>query len=244
LIRIERRRPRSLLRELPDGWAQTCITGPPAEESWRIAGLTAVLRELHRVIRPDGTLLWNIERPQPLPLRSLVGRFLIYGWVVRQSPLASSNGHLLFAKAGSGSYCYWKPDVKPVWALRSREAGCGAPCRVWWQRRAACVIASPRDDSADRRSERMLERLLLAATARTACAACGTPFSYRPRGCGAPSASGAPGLAGCGHLDPRGRCLVIDPYRQPRSPLAAIAARHGRSYLGIQAPASETRERQ
>jgi hypothetical protein len=220
VIRIERSDPLSLLRELPGGWAQSVITGPPdyAYFDDHAEALFEVLVELARVTRTDATLLWNVERDQPLPLRELAWEFLFAGWHLQKSEMAARNGHLLFAKRPR---FHWQPDRQPrpsrITAVQTR--------RPW------CIPAQ--DDTARQR----LERLLLAATSRSACGACGTP---RTRG----AVSGRPGVAArCGHRDPQGRCLVIDPFHLPGSPLAALAVSHGRSYLGLLAPLRAVPER-
>jgi hypothetical protein len=212
VIRIERDDPLLVLRELPDGWAQCVITGPPdgvdTDDGYAHASLIAVVGELGRITRPDGTLLWNIERPQPRPLRTLVYAFAMAGgWQLRKSELASRCGYLLFSKQ---PHIYWQPQ---------RTLPPSHPVSLRAGRRAWCV---PGPGSLARQR---LERLLLAATSRRACGACGAPRARRAR----------PGLvAPCGHLHAQGRCLVIDPFQMPGSVLAGVAVAHGRSYLGIQ----------
>jgi hypothetical protein len=66
--RIEHAYPLQLLSQLPGGWAQTCITTPPAIQlrddrvcESSLGYLLAVLGQVHRVLRPDGTLWLNLR---------------------------------------------------------------------------------------------------------------------------------------------------------------------------------------
>lgn len=213
-IRIERDDPLQLLRDLPGGWAQSIITRPPAPTSENgppaQSALLAVVSELARVSRPDATLLWSIEPPQPMPLRRLALAFtLASGWQLQKNELASRSGYLLFAKQ---SRFHWQPaPAQPP--LRLRTAGA---------RRAWCI---PAQQDATRQQ---LERLLLAATTRVACGACGAPWTR-----GAVRARDGMPMR-CGHRNPHGHSLVIDPFHTPTSLLSALAISHGRGYLGIQ----------
>jgi hypothetical protein len=211
VIRIERTDPLGLLRELPDGWAQSVITGPAHRVGLAAADELPVIFELARVTRPDATLLWDIDCEQQVPLRRLVLAFALAGWQLQKSELACRCGHLLFAKQPG---FYWRPAREPR-PLAVRAAG---------GRRPWCIPAQ------DEPCRRRLERLLLAATTRSACGACGAP---RPR----PPRAARPGIpAACGHLDRQGRCLLIDPFHMPASPMAGVAVTHGRSYLGVLRP--------
>jgi DNA methylase len=71
--RVEHAPPIPLLRELPEGWAQSCVTAPPGWGSKEgflgleptpagyILHLVAVLRAVRRVLRADGTLWLNLR---------------------------------------------------------------------------------------------------------------------------------------------------------------------------------------
>ncbi len=59
-FRIEQTDPLTLLSELPDQWAQTCVTSPRRDAP--IPYLLAVLDEVHRVLRDDGTLWLALTR--------------------------------------------------------------------------------------------------------------------------------------------------------------------------------------
>lgn len=59
-FRVEHADPLTLLRELPDDWAQACVTTP--RRDLPIHYLLAVLDELHRVLRHDGTLWLSFTR--------------------------------------------------------------------------------------------------------------------------------------------------------------------------------------
>lgn len=222
MIRIERDDPLRLLGQLPAGWAQTVITGPPSNPAGsghtrHEAELLKVVGELARVSRPNGTLLWNTAPEQPLPLRQLTWVFLLAGgWHLRKSDLAARCGYLLFSKQPQ---YHWQPQ-RPVRPLRVRTAGA---------RRAWCIPAE------DDRQRLRLQRLLLAATTQIACGACGAPWSRTTQR----ARRGVP--MRCGHQNPHGRCLVIDPFHVPDSPLPGIALAQRRSYLGILANPVEVR---
>lgn len=191
--------------------------------------MLAVIAEVHRVTRPDATLLWNVERPQPLPLRELVRSFALEGWQQQHSPIASAAGYLLFAKQAR---FHWQPPAA-FRRVRTRRAVSLSTGAVWWVRRPSCI---PADGRRGAEGWGRLERLMLAASTRTACGTCG-----QPRPTDRDAAGRGAVRAACGHINPDGRCLIIDPYHQPGSRLARIAVRHGRSFLGIQS-AAERRE--
>ena len=238
MIRIEHQQRLALLEELPEDWVQATITGPPraaCECKGERLEMLAVLGQLHRITRPDGTLLWDINVAQPQPLRRLVLSFTILGWSLQHSPIAAAAGYLLFTKQQTGSY--WHPHTPNVrlTAAGRRPSACPRPT-LGRARRPWCIPASGWPS----RQQRRLEWVLLAATGPCACGACGTPWVCS----GSRRHEHGPLLSpGCMHRNPAGRCLVLDPYHQPDSPLAMTAVRYGRSYLGIQPPAEEDESR-
>ena len=59
-FRIEQADPLALMQELPDEWAQTCVTSPRRDAP--VPYLLAVLDQVHRVLRHDGTLWLALTR--------------------------------------------------------------------------------------------------------------------------------------------------------------------------------------
>jgi DNA modification methylase len=76
--RIENATPLAVLRELPDGLAQTCVTSPPQWTRWQQTGgddraasrelyvrrMVEVMREVRRVLRADGTAWVKLAEPR------------------------------------------------------------------------------------------------------------------------------------------------------------------------------------
>jgi hypothetical protein len=62
--RIEEADSLTLMRELPDAWAQTCLTRPPSTQAPEVT--LEVLSEVHRVLREDGTLWLLLHPGEPL----------------------------------------------------------------------------------------------------------------------------------------------------------------------------------
>lgn len=209
--RIEHADPLAILRELPDRWAQTCVTNPPP-------GLRdhtlAVLGEVHRVLRADGTL-WLLH-----PERSLPAELVERGWqpqpVVWAGLLTRGRTRLWLLTKGPGYFCetgaiHEYARLRNTARLGERPA-CGECC-PWQEQREL----HPR-----------LRRLcILAGTSPLACGACGTPWQRYSQRDGR--------RAACAHNAPGGRCLVLDPFcRSPQT--GFVAARLGRSFLGITDP--------
>ena len=65
---------------------------------------------------------------------------------------------------------------------------------------------------------------VIAATARVACGACGTPYM---------GGVSSERRAACAHHNPCGRCLVLDPFYDPAHGTLDVARQTGRSFLGI-----------
>ncbi len=210
--RVEYADPLAVLRELPDGWAQSCVTTPPRRLLDDRA--LAVLGEVHRVLREDGTL-WLLHTPRVLP-----AALLKQGWeahpVPWYTPLAHPRAGLLLLTKQPRYFCetgavHEYARLRRPACLAGRAEGCeGCP----WQ--------------ADREPHLRLRRLcVLAGSAPVACGACGAPWRRAPQG-------GAR-RPGCQHNDPRGRCLILDPFcRSPHT--ALLTSRYGRSFLGIADP--------
>ncbi len=217
--RIERADPLALLRELPGEWAQSCVTSPPRAGDY--AETLAVLAELHRVLRADGTLWLLCGAVQPL-LRPLCEQ----GWRPQpppewSRPLASGRDTSIRLLLLTKERRYFHDE--------HTLAACGLPhispsVGVARQRRRA---EGCRSGSAQRLA--LLGRCVLAGSSPLACGICGAPYRRTQPG------ESAPGLRRptCAHNDPGGHCLVLDPFYHPSGGVAELAHRHGRSFLGI-----------
>jgi hypothetical protein len=215
-LRVEHADALSLLRELPDGWAQTCIASPPPSGAPTRA--LAILQEVHRVLREDGTL-WLVGADEQLAtdLRTA-------GYRPQQTP--SWSAHLISVRDPRGL------------SLLSKREGCFRDARTF----AACLrpCSLPRGRGRPRQPECREERerayrwtlvrcCILTGTSRLACGVCGAPYRRTAPG---ESTAGAR-RATCPHTNRAGRCLVLDPFYRPALPTAAAALRTGRSFLGI-----------
>lgn len=211
--RIEHADALAILRELPENWAQACITSPPYETTTKT--LEAVLAEVHRVLRLDGTLWLYAQRlPVEAPaLRECGFHPQEAPWWA--APLATSGIRVLMACKRERFFCD-PPSLNP---RRPRHFSCtSSTCRQ--PRCAAPAECVPEANS------QLVRRLLLASTSPKACGVCGAPYRR----------TDTPGqrCASCAHRDASGRCLVIDPFHERGISLVGeIAHRHGRSFLGI-----------
>jgi hypothetical protein len=209
--RIEHADPLAILRELPNTWAQTCVTNPPRRGPHDHT--LAVLGEAHRVLRADGTL-WLLH-----PERSLPSELVEHGWqphpVAWAGPLTRERTRLWLLTKQPG-YFSETGAIHEYARLRT-------PARLG--ERPACCGSCPWQEQ--RELHPRLRRLcILAGTAPLACGACGTPWQRDPK---------RGRRATCAHNAPGGRCLVLDPFcRSPQT--ALVAARLGRSFLGITDP--------
>jgi hypothetical protein len=225
--RIEQADALALLRELPDGWAQTCVTRPPgAGDHDRTL---AILTEVRRVLRDDGTL-WVLLAPDQLPLAT---ELRAEGWTQHLAPTWTA------PFAGERA-----PVMRPVLFTRQRRyfydahtigARDGSPsrCCVGASRQArraqSCLPAREHEHCLQ-----LIKRCILAGSSLLACGECGAPYR-----CARPGES-APGTRRptCPHNNPGGCCLVLDPfYELAGIPTAEAALCTGRSFLGITDPA-------
>ncbi len=216
--RVEHADPLSLLRELPDNWVQTCVTSPPADAD---SQALAVLGEVHRVLREDGTLwlLLGRDEPslaelreqgwtcQPLPLW---GTSLVHGWCPPRRLLLLTTGH---------QYFYEDHALEGHIGPQSRL--CLSTSRQT-RRVQGCAFAP------ERRLQ-LVKRCILVGSSLLSCGVCGAPYrrarpSERVGGIRRPT---------CRHNDPEGSCLVLDPFCGPGALTAEAARRTGRNFLGI-----------
>jgi hypothetical protein len=216
-FRIEHADPLALLGELPDSWAQTCFTNPPRDLP--VPYLLAVLDEVYRVLRPDGTLwlaltrggntqeIWRAVQDtpwlRPLPATTTPRRMLL---------LAKQPEFLFKPKRPA-------PSIVTQPTVQQPGRGCHA-CRV--PRRAWCV---PSPAAAGVPAREVIDWCLSASTVPCACEVCGAP-------CRPLALCGERWRSACAHKGGRGRCLVIDPFCATAE-VGIVAVRRGRHYLGI-----------
>jgi hypothetical protein len=224
-FRIEQTDPLTLLRELPDDWAQTCITAPRRDAP--VHYLLAVLDELHRVLRHDGTLWLALTRGGNS--HEFAQAVKDTRWVSPRTTSAIPRGVLLLTKQSDFLFKPPPPIVGvgapqsptcPYYPCAQRPGrgcrSCPAPRRGW------CV---PSPGAAGIPPREVIEWCILASTVACACEVCGTP-SRRSVCCREKWRST------CTHKGGRGRCLVIDPFCAAGD-TGMVAVRRGRQYLGI-----------
>jgi hypothetical protein len=219
--RIERSDGLTVLRELPSGWAQSCVTKPSRDLP--AARLLAVLEETRRVLRSDGTL-WLTLPPggaSPAVLHGLEDA----GWLTagRHASQRVPRGVLLFTK--QPEYLLHPRPPLPSSAKRRfgpldrGYEGCSST------RRAFCVAAPGVAGVPERE---VIEWCVLSSTVSRACGLCGTP--WQPRS--AAASRGERWRRVCVHVNGRGRSLVIDPFCESAA-TGLVAQRRGRDFLGI-----------
>jgi hypothetical protein len=228
-FRIEHADAPTLLSELPDRWAQSCIAHPPRTSS---ADRTlAILAEVRRVLRDDGTL-WLLLHPGPL-LEDLRDA----GWRQQSTPRWATRL----------SVCGGGPAARPFLLTQERRYFYDADTIGAHPRSLFCVGASREVRRAQsclsaREHEyrlQLVKRCILAGSSPLACDQCGAPYRRARPGERATSLR----LPTCPHNNPDGRCLILDPFYRPGVPTAEAALCTGRSFLGIEdiAGASESR---
>lgn len=238
--RIEQADPLVLLGELPDSWAQTCLTSPPT--GLPVPYVLAVLADVHRVLRPDGTLwlaltrsgntheLWKaLEEDgrwlRPLPASTAPRRMLLLAkqptFLFRpRTPVPRS----LSAPSALSECCL--SAQRPRFGCRA----CPAPRRTW------CLLST---SAAGTPSRKVVDWCVSASTVSRACEACGAPCRPLVR------RGERQWRSTCAHKGGRGRCLVIDPFCATAE-TGIVAVHRGRHYLGItptQASAEAARKR-
>jgi hypothetical protein len=216
--RIEQANPFAVLRELPDGLFQTCLLRLPADR--------AILAELFRVTRDDGTL-WLLGASHCTVAQEA-------GW---RRP-SNTSVHPRLRGYGGGrcptvtllakrSEFYFNPRLLALgygrhgFAVGRQHPGLRSPD----QRRAWCVhsntaAAAPRS---------LIEWCIRASTSPRACQICGAPWRHHVGASGV----GRTWRPGCTHRNGRGKCLVLDPFCGTGQ-TGVIAVLAGCSYLGIE----------
>jgi hypothetical protein len=243
--RIEHADALTLLRELPDNWAQTCVTSPPRDLP--VHYLLAMLSEVHRVLRDDGTLWLALpgRGNSPRLARSIEEE----GWLRPEYPRAVLAAHRAARSCGAVLLFTKQPRFlfnqrRAIPASYSHDAGrcalhprsprpnraCGRPHS---RRRAWCVRSGA---AAGVRPEAVIEWCILSSTLPRACRVCGTPWQRVP----ATARREASWRAACEHGNGRGRCLVLDPFCRSGA-AGVIAQRLGRDFLGVEHNAATAR---
>jgi len=217
--RIEETDALALMRELPDAWAQTCLTRLPSTQAPEVT--LAVLSEVYRVLREDGTL-WLLLHPGEALLDALRKQ----GWI-RQRPPRWATPLILGCNTPRGPSLLTK-DARYFYE-NNTPGGQTQPQRL------ACLNTGRqmrRAQGCDYKPERLrwlVKRYVLASSSYLACGACGAPYQRTLSG------ERAPGMRRptCSHNNPGGRCLVLDPFYHPATGAAEAAHCNGRSFLGI-----------
>jgi hypothetical protein len=230
--RIEQADALALLRELPDKWAQTCVTRPP--RGGDPERTLAILAEIRRVLRDDGTLWVLLQRDQLF----LATELREEGWTQRPAPQwaehATRDTHgtatRLFLFTTQPGY-FFNADT-----IATRDRSSSALCvNTSRQARRAQTCIPAREHE---RGLQLIRRCILAGSSLLACGTCGAPYRRaRPD-------ENALGIRRptCAHNNPGGCCLVLDPfYDRAGIPTAEAALCTGRSFLGITEP-SDTGE--
>lgn len=212
--RIEHADAPTLLGELPDRWAQTCITTIPAGVP--PARALAVFRQLRRVLRHDATV-WLLREPAA----PLLAGLLAQGWLRQRPPV------------WAGPLTARHDPCLRVCLLTNSERYLHRPlpgASVSWRRASTTLNARRAQWCAVRPGQcsGLVRACVLAGTSPLACGVCGAPAerAHRVR-------AGGVGSLGCAHHSPHGRCLVIDPFYRSETPTVQVAVCHGRSFLGI-----------
>ncbi len=217
--RIEEADSLTLMRELPDAWAQTCLTRPPFTQAPEVT--LEVLGEVHRVLREDGTL-WLLHHPGEPLLDALHEQ----GWIRQRPPawgtplMLGCNTPLRLSLLSKDARYFYENHTPDRNTRLQRLSHLNAGRQV---RRAQGCSDGPGQ------LRRLVKRCVLAGSSFLACGACGAPYrrtlpGERATGMQRPT---------CQHNNPDGRCLVLDPFYHPATGAAEAAHCNGRSFLGI-----------
>jgi hypothetical protein len=227
--RVEQTDPLTLLGELPSQWAQTCVTSPRRDEP--VSYLLAVLDEVRRVLREDGTLWLALTRGGNS--HELTQALKETSWLrpeaLRSTPrqvvlLTKSERFLFNPRRGLGVTRSPQEPGCPRYPLPQRPgrgcASCPLPRRAW------CV---PSPGAAGVLPVEVIEWCVLTSTAPYSCGACGAPWTRTAK----ETRSGRHWRPTCQHHNDRGRCLVIDPFSTTPD-TGTVAVRRGRDFLGVE----------
>jgi hypothetical protein len=226
--RIEHSDALTLLRELPSGWAQSCVTSPPRDVPPR--ELLAVLEQVRRVLRDDGTLWLALSRgassssvlawlQETAWLRPAQERAISGYRVPRSVVLLTKQPAYLFTPRLAPA-----PGAGSAWRTSGRL---GRTCgRCLLPRRAYCI---PAPGNGGLLARELIEWCILTSTVPRACGVCGTPWRRVPY----PASGQERWRTGCVHINGRGRSLVIDPFCGSGN-TGLAAQRRDRDFLGIE----------
>jgi hypothetical protein len=230
--RIEIANPLALVRELPDGWAQTCFIRPPRDLPTPC--LLAILEDVHRVVRDDGTL-W-VALPGRGNAPGVIRSIQETGWLRANAKTTLSNqargehrAVALFSKQQAFHFNPRQPLRPAVTGNHDQLCSNSRPPRrniSGAARRAWCVPTH----AGHTLPPRLIEWCILASTSPHACGICGTPWKRLPS---------VPGRTerwrhACSHTNGRGSCLVLDPFCGAGAAVIVAAVHLGRSYLGVE----------
>ena len=220
--RVEQADPLTLLSELPSQWAQTFVTSPRRDEP--VSYLLAVLDEVRRVLREDGTLWLALTRGGNSHelTQALKDTLWLRPDAPRSAPrqvvlLTKSERFLFNPRRGLGVTRSPQEPGRPRCPLATR-AGRGRANRPL-PRRAWCV---PSPGAASVLPVEVIEWCVLASTAPYSCGACGAPWTRTTK----KTRSGRHWRPTCPHHNDRGRCLVIDPFSTTPETGAVAVRRH------------------
>lgn len=225
-FRIEQADPLALLRELPDQWAQTCVTSPLRDAPVRY--LLAVLDEVHRVLRADGTVWLALTRGGNA--HELKRALRDTSWLQPLPATATPRHMLLLAKQPAFLFQPQRPvtgvlspqgPACPRYPAAQRPGHGCLDCPI--PRRAWCV---PSPGASGIPPREVIEWCILASTVPCACEVCGAPCCQSVR-------CRERWRSTCTHKGDRGRCLVIDPFCATGE-TGIVAVRRGRQYLGVE----------
>jgi len=229
--RIEQADALTLMRELPDGWAQTCVTRPP--RAGDLDRTLTILAEVHRVLR-DGTL-WVFLHPDLLPLAA---ELHAEGWTQQSSPTWATR-RTACERGGATRLFLFTKECRYFYDAHAIGARNGSPSRLCVgasrqaRRAQSCLPALEHEHRLQ-----LVKRCIRAGSSLLACGECGAPYRRTRPG------ESAPGIRRptCRHNNPSGCCLVLDPFYEPAGiPTAEAALCTGRSFLGIADRAGESR---
>jgi DNA modification methylase len=266
--RIEHAAPLTVLRELPAELAQTCITSPPRWTDSPGSGYLAhapspelyvkrtveVVREVHRVLRADGTVWVKLSEPHAAgcDLTGLPWQVALAlaedGWSLRRDIIAAVRnpaGERVRNRPAAAHEYLFLLSKQPQGYYYNADAVTQPAARRQWPSRlshTARLEHARNTHSNDRRSwwpfyrsdqpashgslfaAELIEPCVLAGSAARACGACGAPWRRDGSGELRPT---------CEHHNPAGKSLVLDPFCDTAT-TGIVARRLGRSFLGIE----------
>ena len=269
--RIENATPLAVLRELPAALVQTCVTSPPRwgrdgtgsdylahapTPELYVRRTVAVMREVHRVLRVDGTVWVKLSEPHAaggdltgLPWQVALA-LVADGWClrrdivaaqrnpvgerVRNRPTAAHDYLFLLSKKPEGYYydagAITQPAARREWPSRLSHTA-----RLEHARNTSGAANDRRswwpfyrsDQRASHGGLFPAELVERCVLAGSAARACGA--------CGAPWRRDESGelRPACEHHNPAGKSLVLDPFCGTAT-TGVVARRLGRSFLGIE----------